>query len=112
MQKLIERLTHAREEKNITLKDISYKTNIRLEVLTRIESGDTTFQPEPYIKAILKKYAETIGVKLHQSDFEEPIQTPTSQITKEEQPIHETAQPKLITSTLHPLRTDFEIPQP
>ncbi len=112
MQKMIERLSRAREEKNITLQDISYKTNIRLEVLTRIESGDTTFQPEPYIKAILKKYAETIGVKLHQSDFEEPIQTPTSEITKEEQPIHETAQPEPITSTPHPLPTDFEIPQP
>ncbi len=110
MQKLIERLTHAREEKNITLQDISYKTNIRLEVLTRIESGDTTFQPEPYLKAILKKYAETVGVKLHQSDFEEEKSTPES--LTQQQPIHQHAahEPTSIASPAMP--TDFEIPQP
>jgi len=71
MQKLIERLICARKEKNITLQDISQKTYIRVEILARIESGDTTFQPEPYIRAILKKYAEMVGVELHPSDFEE-----------------------------------------
>jgi len=109
MQKLIERLTRTREEKNITLQDISYKTNIRLEVLTRIESGDTTFQPEPYIKAILKKYAETIGVKLHQSDFEE--EPPAENLT-EPKPTHQPTahEPISIASPLMP--TEFEIPQP
>jgi cytoskeletal protein RodZ len=109
MQKLIERLAHAREEKNITLQDISYKTNIRLEVLTRIESGDTTFQPEPYIKSILKKYAETIGVKLHQSDFEEE---PLAENLTEPKPTHQptTHEPISIASPLMP--TEFEIPQP
>lgn len=110
MQKLIERLTRTREEKNITLQDISYKTNIRLEVLTRIESGDTTFQPEPYIKAILKKYAETIGVKLHQSDFEEEKPTPES-LTQQE-PIHQPTANEPISIASPAMSTDFEIPQP
>jgi cytoskeletal protein RodZ len=110
MQKLIERLTRTREEKNITLQDISYKTNIRLEVLTRIESGDTTFQPEPYIKAILKKYAETIGVKLHQSDFEEEKPTPES-LTEPKPTLQPTARES--TSIASPaMSTDFEIPEP
>jgi cytoskeletal protein RodZ len=110
MQKLIERLVRTREEKNITLQDISYKTNIRLEVLTRIESGDTTFQPEPYIKAILKKYAETIGVKLHQSDFEEEKPTPES-LTEPKPTLQPTARES--TSIASPaMSTDFEIPEP
>ncbi len=109
MQKLIERLTHAREEKNITLKDISYKTNIRLEVLTRIESGDTTFQPEPYIKAILKKYAETIGVKLHRSDFEEE---PPAESLTEPKPTHQPTTHEPISIASPSMPTDFEIPQP
>ena len=122
MQQLIERLVRAREEKNITLQDISYKTNIRLEILARIESGDTSFQPMPYIKAMLHKYAETVGVKLHQSDFVEQTETPTSEITKEEtprteKPIHQPATPEPVSvvsqSVASPsMPIDLEIPQP
>ncbi len=122
MEKLIERLVRAREEKNITLQDISYKTNIRLEILARIESGDTSFQPMPYIKAMLHKYAETVGVKLNQSDFEEQTETPTSEITKEEKveekkPIHQPATPEPVSVASYSVASpsmpiDLEIPQP
>ncbi len=111
MEKLIARLVRAREEKNITLQDISYKTNIRVEVLARIESGDTSFQPMPYIKAILRKYAETIGEKVHQSDFEEVIQPPTPEILKEEKPTHHPARPEPISTASPSMPMDFEIPQ-
>lgn len=110
MENLIARLVRAREEKNITLQDISYKTNIRLEILTRIESGDMSFQPMPYIKAILHKYAETVGVKLQRSDFEEHTQTPTSESPKEEQPIHQPASPEPISVASSSMPMDFEIP--
>lgn len=117
MEKLIERLIRAREEKNITLQDISYKTNIRLEVLARIESGDITFQPMPYIRAILRKYAETVGVKLNQSDFEEQVGTPTSEITKEEKieaekSIHQPSTLKLVSKVSPSMPIDLETPQP
>ncbi|MFQ3598423.1 MAG: helix-turn-helix domain-containing protein [Chloroherpetonaceae bacterium] len=115
MKNLIARLVRAREEKNITLQDISYKTNIRLEILARIESGDTSFQPMPYIKAMLHKYAETVGMKLHQSDFEECPQTPTSEIPKEEQQepsIHQPVSPEPISVASPSMPMDFEIPQP
>lgn len=64
MKDLIARLVRAREEKNISLQDISHKTNIRLENLARLESGDVEFQPPPYIRAMIRKYAETIGEKI------------------------------------------------
>lgn len=116
MKEIIARLVRAREEKNITLQDISYKTNIRLEILARIESGDTSFQPMPYIKAILRKYAETIGVKLHQSEFEEQTQpssqTLTNEIIKEEQPIQQPAAPEPISTAVLSTPLNFEIPQP
>ncbi len=94
MEKLIARLVRAREEKNITLQDISYKTNIRLENLARLESGDVTFQPMPYIRAMLRKYAEVIGEKLQPSDFEELTEIPTTEIPKEEKTIHRSAAPE------------------
>lgn len=112
MENLIARLVRAREEKNITLQDVSYKTNIRLEILTRIESGDTSFQPMPYIKAILRKYAETVGIKLHQSDFEEHTPTPTNENTKEEPPIQQPASPEPISVAVPSMPLNFEIPQP
>jgi cytoskeleton protein RodZ len=84
MQKLIERLIRTREEKNTTLQDISYKTNIRLEVLTRIESGDVNFLPAPYIRGILRKYAETIGMKIHQSELDEVLKDTVAAETQQE----------------------------
>lgn len=112
MKEIIARLVRAREEKNITLQDISYKTNIRLEILARIESGDTSFQPMPYIKAILRKYAETVGIKLHQSDFEDHTQTLTNENTKEEPPIQQPASPEPISVAVPSTPLNFEIPQP
>ncbi|MGQ9806435.1 MAG: helix-turn-helix domain-containing protein [Chlorobiales bacterium] len=110
MENLIARLVRARQEKSMTLQDVSYKTNIRLEILTRIESGDTSFQPMPYIKAILRKYAETVGIKLHQSDFEE--HTPTNENIKEEQPIQQPASPEPISVAVPSMPLNLEIPQP
>ena len=117
MQQLIERLVRAREEKNISLQDISYKTNIRLEILARIESGDTSFQPMPYIKAMLHKYAETVGVKLHQSDFEEQTKTLTSESPIQENsivenPIHQPATHEPVSVASPSMPIDLEIPQP
>ncbi|MCS6989336.1 MAG: helix-turn-helix domain-containing protein [Chloroherpetonaceae bacterium] len=80
MRELIARLARAREEKNIPLQEISYKTNIRLENLSRLESGDVSFQPYPYIKAMIRKYAEAIGEKIDPSELAsidpEPIVAP------------------------------------
>lgn len=84
MHELIARLVRAREEKNITLQEISYKTNIRLENLARLESGDITFQPMPYIRAMIRKYAETIGVKIDPSEFETHTDISTSESSKKE----------------------------
>ncbi|MFN3344335.1 MAG: helix-turn-helix domain-containing protein [Chloroherpetonaceae bacterium] len=111
MQQLIERLVRAREEKNITLQDISYKTNIRLEILARIESGDTSFQPMPYIRAMLRKYAEIVGVKLQQSDFEEQTGSLTSESSKEEKSIHQPATSQLASAASSSMPVDLEVSQ-
>jgi transcriptional regulator with XRE-family HTH domain len=65
----VHKLIEVRKAKNLTLDDISFKTKIRTEILARIESGDTSFQPEPYMKALLKKYGDALGTKV---SFEEP----------------------------------------
>ncbi len=112
MQQLIERLVRAREEKNITLQDISYKTNIRLEILARIESGDTSFLPSPYIRAMLRKYAEIVGVKLHQSDFAEQTESLTSESTKQDTSIHQPLSPEAVSDASSSMPVDLETPQP
>jgi cytoskeletal protein RodZ len=70
MNELIERLIRARERRSLSLIDISYRTNIRLEILSRLENGDVSFQPFPYIKAMIFKYADVVGEPLSESDFE------------------------------------------
>lgn len=70
MNELIERLIRARERRNLSLIDISYRTNIRLEILSRLENGEIAFQPYPYIKAMLVKYAAEVGEPLADKDFE------------------------------------------
>jgi len=63
MEKLIERLKKARQEQNITLKEISEKTKIHTRLLESIEKGDfSPFDGEVYIIGALKNYAEMVGL--------------------------------------------------
>ena len=60
-----QKLKKKRESKNISLEEISINTNISINYLRAIESGDMSQLPESFMKLFMKSYAKEIGVKLH-----------------------------------------------
>jgi len=59
---LYEELKEIRLERGISLEDISKITKIRPDLLEKLEQGDYTIAPQPYIRAFLREYAEVIDV--------------------------------------------------
>lgn len=62
MKAVHEELKEIRLKKNISLKNISEKTKIRIDFLEKLEEGDFTIAPMPYIRAFIREYAEFVGV--------------------------------------------------
>ncbi|HDY88292.1 MAG TPA: hypothetical protein ENH82_09310 [bacterium] len=62
MKPLYEELKQIRQNKGISLEEISTKTKIRLDFLEKIEEGDFSVTPMPYIRAFLREYAEIVGI--------------------------------------------------
>lgn len=62
MKPVHEELKEIRLKKNISLKKISEKTKIRLDFLEKLEDGDYSFVPAPYLRAFLREYGEMVGV--------------------------------------------------
>ena len=62
MNPLHKELKEIRLEKGIELEEISEKTRIRLDYLQRIEEGDFTVAPEPFLRAFLREYGEFVGI--------------------------------------------------
>jgi len=54
-------LKYLRESKNISLAEIAAETRINPKFLSNFEAGIFDFQPETYIRAFLKEYAQCIG---------------------------------------------------
>lgn len=63
-------LKSVRQEKNLTLKNISQQTRLNITVLENIENGDFTFQPPPYIRAFLKEYINCLGLDVEETLFD------------------------------------------
>ncbi|HWP83458.1 MAG TPA: RodZ domain-containing protein [Bacteroidota bacterium] len=57
-------LRHAREEKRITLMDISAATRINVKFLEAMEEGIFATLPQTYIRAFLREYAQTVGLSI------------------------------------------------
>lgn len=55
-------LKKAREDRNLTLKDISKRTRISEKLLEKIEAGVYDFAPEPYVRAFIRSYAKAVGL--------------------------------------------------
>lgn len=55
-------LRRIRENKKITLRDVSAKTRIHVSHFDKMENGDFKFFDATYIRAILKQYAKAIGL--------------------------------------------------
>jgi hypothetical protein len=55
-------LQTTRQEKNISLMDISIETRISLKFLEAIEQGQFHLLPQTYIRAFLREYASFVGI--------------------------------------------------
>lgn len=55
-------LRDQRTGQGLSLDDVSRKTRIRKDYLEKLESGDFTFLPTPYIVSLLKEYAKAVGL--------------------------------------------------
>ena len=77
MKPLHEELKTIRLGKKISLKDISDKMRIRLDYLERIEEGDYSFTPPPFLRSFLREYAEVIDIdpKLVMNKFQHTQRT-------------------------------------
>jgi transcriptional regulator with XRE-family HTH domain len=62
LKKFAEDLKAYRESKKISLLDIAHETRIHISNLERIENGDFSFLPQPYIRAFLKQYIRSLGL--------------------------------------------------
>jgi transcriptional regulator with XRE-family HTH domain len=62
MDNLSEILKNAREEKNLSLKDVSVATKIRLNVLKAIEQGNFDLLPPVYMKSFIKEYINYLQI--------------------------------------------------
>ena len=62
MKSLHEEIRELRLEKGISLEDISKITKIRIHILEKIEEGDFSIVPAPYIRAFMMEIAKVIGI--------------------------------------------------
>lgn len=91
-----------REDKNISLRDISHYTKINVTILENLESGDFTFQPQAYIRAFLKQYIAQLGLDVEETLFDYDLarsgkyktRRPNEVIAEEELKIEEPSQSK------------------
>jgi len=58
---LHEELKEIRLEKGVSLEDIAKITKIRKDLLKKLEEGDFSIVPLPYLRAFLREYAEVVG---------------------------------------------------
>jgi cytoskeletal protein RodZ len=62
MRPFHEELKELRIEKGISLEDIFRITKIRVSLLEKLEEGDFSIAPGPFLHAFLREYAEVIGI--------------------------------------------------
>ena len=62
MKPLHEELKYIRTKKGVSLEEISETTKIRIDFLERIDEGDYTVVPEPFLRAFFKEYAEYLKI--------------------------------------------------
>jgi transcriptional regulator with XRE-family HTH domain len=65
-----EDLKSVREEKKLTLRNIAQQTRLSITALENLENGDFTFQPQPYIRAFLKQYINSLGLDVEETLFD------------------------------------------
>jgi|GEM_PF-389086 len=59
---VLENIKKTRQEKGLTEETAALKSGINREQLEKLESGNLTFLPPPYVIALLRKYALALGI--------------------------------------------------
>jgi len=59
---VLENIKKTRQEKGLTEETAALKSGIDREQLEKLESGNLTFLPPPYVIALLRKYALALGI--------------------------------------------------
>ncbi len=80
MNDIGEKLKSAREEKKLSLNDVSQATRINKNYLQAIEEGKPITLPDLYVQSFIKDYAEYIGVELHEHPAASKQEPPTGRI--------------------------------
>jgi hypothetical protein len=62
MKPFHEELKALRIEKGVSIEEIYKVTKIRPAILEKLEEGDFTLVPEPFLHAFLREYAEVVGL--------------------------------------------------
>lgn len=90
LDSLGEELRKARQERRVSLMDISSSTRISMKFLEAIESGRFSVLPQTYIRAFIREYAESVGLdaeevikKYDQNLHQNSGQTPVLPVSKE-----------------------------
>ncbi len=66
MENIAELLKKTRESKNLSLKDVSTATKLRVNVLKAIEEGNFNFLPKTYMYSFLKEYFQYLGLNFEE----------------------------------------------
>lgn len=66
MENIAELLKKTRESKNLSLKDVSTATKLRLNVLKALEEGNFNFLPRAYMYSFLKEYFHFLGLNFEE----------------------------------------------
>jgi cytoskeletal protein RodZ len=106
LQKFGTSLREQREQKNITLAEISAYTRINLKFLEAIESGNFSALPQTYIRAFLREYAAAIDVSpdeiletYHREKTGQPSETRQRRSSQSDEP----EKKKEASASSHPL---------
>jgi transcriptional regulator with XRE-family HTH domain len=67
LKKYADDLKYFRKNKGKSLKDVAAETRIHISNLEKIESGDFSFLPQPYVRAFLRQYIKAIGLNEKES---------------------------------------------
>ena len=62
------RLREARENSNLSIADLSKRTNIRIHIIHALDEGRLHELPKVYMRSFIKRYARVVGISSREID--------------------------------------------
>ncbi|RKY68610.1 MAG: hypothetical protein DRP97_06110 [Candidatus Latescibacterota bacterium] len=93
MEAIHEELGRRREERGLSLEDLSRETNINVRYLKAIEEGDFSVLPRAYIRMFLKAYGLRVGM-----DAAEVLRRFDEMAAPEEEPVRKSVEEPIVRS--------------